>query len=449
MKISFFGAVEGVTGSNYYLETKAGTKFLVDCGLFQGEELEAKNYDELPYNPKELDFALITHSHMDHMGRIPLLAKKGFDKKIHVTEPTAGFAEIFLTDSCKILANDAKDNGRQKLYEQEDVQKAVSLLETHCYCKKFNPSTDVTATFFDAGHILGSSFILIEADGKKIVFSGDLGNPPVPILRDTDAFPEADYAVLESTYGDKNHDRKEERKNQLERIIEETISNEGVLLMPSFAMERTQEILYELNDLINNGKITDIPIYIDSPLAIKATKIYREYPDYFDKEAKEILLSGDDFFNFKGLTFIDNFEQSKALQIKVEPKVIIAGSGMSNGGRIVLHEKRFLPEKSTSLAIVGFQVKGTLGRSLKEGAKNIEIMGEPVPVRAKIHEIGSYSAHADQQRLTYWIKQGAGKLQSVFLVHGEEEPKNALMHKIQDETGIKTIIPKPLESFEL
>jgi len=450
MKITFYGATEGVTGSNFYLETEQGVKFIVECGLFQGDpQEENNNWDDLPFEAEKLDFALVTHSHIDHIGRLPKLAKDGFKGFIHATEPVAGFAEIFLRDTRKILKDEAADKGKPELYDDQDVQNAVSRFKTHKYHETFEPAAGVKVTLFDAGHILGSSIILVETDGKKIVFSGDLGNPPVPILCDTEKLPECDYVVMESTYGDRLHKKVKEREVELERIVEDTMSAGGVLLMPSFAMERTQEIIYELHGLIKNGRIKKIPVYIDSPLAIAATEIYRRYPQYFDQEATEILGTGEDFFNFPGLTMIKDMEQSKALDKKVEPKIIIAGSGMSNGGRIVFHEKRFLGEPSTTLAIVGFQVRGTLGRQLCEGVKNVKIMGEPVEVKARVKEISSYSAHADQQKLTEWVGRGKNYLKQVFLIHGEAEAKTALQSKIQDLTGIKTTLPTKGESFEL
>lgn len=450
MKITFYGATEGVTGSNFYAETKNGIKFIVDCGLFQGDnQTEEENWKEFPYNPAELDFALVTHSHIDHIGHLPKLCKDGFKGFIYSTEPVAGFAEIFLQDTRKILKDEAERKGKQELFTDRDVTNAVSRFKTQKYKEAFEPAPGIKVTLYDAGHILGSAFIYIEADGQKIVFSGDLGNSPVPLLEDTEKLPETDYVVMESTYGDRLHKRDVQRKTELERIIEETTTKGGVLLMPSFAMERTQEILYELNELLTNNKIKDIPIYIDSPLATRATQVYAKYPNYFDKEARDILKKGDNFFDFPGLTVINSMEQSKELDREVGPKVIIAGSGMSTGGRILFHEKRFLPEPSTSLAIVGFQVEGTLGRLLKDGAKTVKIMGEDVEVRATVYEIGSYSAHADQKALKDWVITSKNSLKELFLVHGEQAAKEVLKSKIQDESGIKTTIPNPGESFEL
>lgn len=450
MKLTFCGATEGVTGSNFYIETNEGIKFIIDCGLFQGDDqTEEHNWDDFPYDPATLNFVLLTHSHIDHMGRLPKLYKDGFKGYTYSTEPVAGFAQIFLQDTRKIMQNEARKKNKPELFSDPDITNTVSRFKTYKYYETFEPAQDIKVTFYDAGHILGASFILLEADGRKIVFSGDLGNPPVPILRDTDKIPETDYVVMESTYGDRLHKESGERLDELEAVVKNTITKGGVLLMPSFAMERTQEILYELNDLINKGRLKNIPVYIDSPLAIRATEVYRKYTDYFDKEAKNIVITGDDLFNFPGLKMIGDSEESKALDREVSPKVIIAGSGMSNGGRIVFHEKRFLPEPSTTLAIVGYQVSGTLGRKLNDGEKKVNIMGEPVEVRAEVKEISSYSAHADQKKLINWINEAAGEIKKIFLVHGEPEAKEALQVKLQNESNQNITIPKTNESFDL
>jgi len=450
MNITFHGATEGVTGSNCFVETNGGTKFVVDCGLFQGDEqTENHNWDDFSYDPVDLDFVLLTHSHIDHMGRLPKLCKDGFKGYVYSTEPVSGFAEIFLQDTRKIMQDEARKKNKPELFTDQDISNTMTRFKTHKYYEVFKPSDDIQVTFYDAGHILGSCFILIEADDKKIVFSGDLGNPPVPLLRNTDKLPESDYVVLESTYGDRLHKESGERLDELEAVVKDTISAGGVLLMPSFAMERTQEILYELNDLTSKGRLGNIPVYMDSPLAIRATEVYKKYTDYFDKEAKDIASSGDDLFNFPSLKLIENMEESKALDTDVSPKVIIAGSGMSNGGRIVFHEKRFLPEPSTTLAIVGFQVSGTLGRRLNNGDKNVNIMGEPVEVRAKVKEISSYSAHADQKKLVSWIENKTGKISKIFLVHGEPEAKEALQAKLEGQATSGVSIPKTNELIEL
>lgn len=448
MRITFCGATQRVTGSNYLVDT-GKVKFLVDCGLFQGGiETEKQNWDQFTYDPKEIDFLIVTHSHIDHIGRIPLLYKRGFRGKIFSTYPTKEFAKIFLEDSCNIL-NDLKDNlGLENLYQIEDVHGTMELFETYNYYQEFK-FKDINIKFYDAGHILGSAIIEIKIGKKILVFSGDLGNPPVPILKDTDFIPKANYIIMESTYGGKTHEPFQDRQLKLERIIEETISKKGTLLIPAFAMERTQEILYELNDLIQKERFDNIPVYVDSPLALKAIEIYKKFPDYFDKESSKIYQSGKDFFNFPDLHLIESREESKKIDTTPGPKIIIAGSGMSTGGRILYHEKRYLSDPATTLLIIGFQVRGTLGRALQEKARNVEILGENVEINAKIEVIESYSAHADEPRLMYWLSKFNKPIKEIFLVHGEPISQTALLHKIEEEEGIKTSIPKHMETVEI
>lgn len=449
MKITFCGAAERVTGSNYLVNT-GKINFLVDCGLFQGStEADKQNWDDFLYDPKKIDFVLITHSHIDHIGRLPLLYKRGFRGKIYSTSPTAEFCRIFLEDNCKILSDLAKNLGLNSLYDQSDVDNVMKLFESFNYYQTFEPSKGIKIKFYDAGHILGSAIIEIRANNKTLVFSGDLGNPPVPILKDTDFIDKADYVVMESTYGDRNHEPFQERELRLERVIEETIKDNGVLLIPAFAMERTQEIIFELNNLIGQGRIGKIPIYLDSPLALKATEIYKNFPDYFDEEAKELIKSGHDFFKFPELNFVTSTEQSKEIDHTTGTKIIIAGSGMSTGGKILFHEKKYLSDSTTRLLIIGYQVKGTLGRDLQNGAKIVHILGEDIPVNAKIEVIDSYSAHADQDRLLYWISKFNKSIKKIFIIHGEQTAENAILHQIEAKEGINTYIPKFGETVEL
>lgn len=449
MTIKFCGAAERVTGSSYLVETEK-TKFLVDCGLFQGDhEADHENWQEFLYEPKEIDFVIITHSHIDHIGRLPLLYKRGFRGKIYSTLPTEEFCQIFLEDTARILSKTAEELKLPILYEEIDVENTMNLFSHHNYHEEFSPAENIKVKLYDAGHILGSSIVEIVVDGKIIVFSGDLGNPPVPILRDTDFIKRADYVVMESTYGDRTHAPFEQRQIELERVIEETQAKNGVLLIPSFAMERTQEIIYELNELVRNNRIKEIPIYVDSPLATRATEIYKQHPEYFDKEAQDKIKAGENFFNFSNLKFTASSEESKALDKDSSSKIIIAGSGMSNGGRIVFHEQAYLPKASTTLLIVGFQVKGTLGRKIESGAKTVYIQGEEVAVKANVKTIESYSAHADEPRLKYWLSRIEKPIKKLFIVHGEIETQDHLKHKIEEEQGIETYIPKYGESVEI
>ena len=449
MKIQFCGASERVTGSNYFVDT-GKNKFIVDCGLFQGNvDDEKENWDDFSYNPSEIDFAIITHSHLDHIGRLPFLYKKGFRGKIYATKPTYEFTKLFLEDSYNISISEAEKTGENLHYSMDDVNNVLNLIETYDYYNEIDTKKDALIKFYDAGHILGSAIVEIKTKGKTIIFSGDLGNPPVPILKDTDFIEKTDYLIMESTYGDRNHEPFEERAIRLERVVEKAIHKGGVLLIPAFAMERTQEIIYELNDLIETGKISKIPVYIDSPLALKVTEAYKKYISYFDTEAKALVKTKKDLFAFSGLKFINNVEESKELDRNPDSKIIIAGSGMSTGGKILFHEKRYLPEASTTFLVIGFQVKGTLGRQIADGENVVNILGEQVKINAEIEAIESFSAHADQERLVYWVSKYQEKPKKIFLVHGEKKSQISLKHRLEDEEGIETIIPKFKETFEL
>jgi metallo-beta-lactamase family protein len=456
MKITFYGATEGVTGSCYLVETK-NSKFLVDCGMFQGDqENRKKNWQEPEFDVSSLDFIIVTHSHIDHIGRLPYLVKKGYKNSIYSTEPTKDFAEIFLLDTVGIQADEASDLGVDPLYDEKDVLKSIQLFRPSKYHEIINPKNGIEIEFFDAGHILGSAIIKIKADGKTIVFSGDLGNPPTLIVRDTEFIDYADLVVVESTYGDREHEDVLERKVKLERIIESTTAKNGTVLMPAFAMERTQEVLYELNELLRDNRIGKIPVYLDSPLAIKATEIYNHYHDYFDIEAKGEMTNGNNFLKFKQLDLVESVEESKKIDHTPGSKIIIAGSGMSTGGRILFHEKRYLSMPNTTLLIVGYQVKGTLGRKLLDGDKNVEILGEHIKVNARIESIESYSAHADQKKILYWLskiknlsKGEKSHYKKICIVHGEQDSKKALQSTIQDQLGCETVIPKSGESVEI
>lgn len=450
MKLTFLGATSGVTGSKYLLETE-DRKILIDCGLYQGDNQEdLKNWEDFYINPKNIDIVILTHSHIDHIGLLPRLCKKGFKGKIYSTAPTRDFASIFLYDSCHLLQNTAEILKQDLLYNEEDIENCLKQFETVDYHQKISINKKDYFEFFDAGHILGSGFIKLVIDGKKLVFSGDLGNPPVPIIKDTEFLYDADYVIMESTYGNRNHESSTNRIDDLENIIEDTYSKKGTLLIPAFALERTQELMYELNELISTNRIPKIPIYIDSPLAIKATQIYPKYLKYFDDETKKIMTEKN-LFNFPEVSFIEDVELSKKLDSDKQSKIIIAGSGMSTGGRILYHEQAFLSDPTTTILIIGFQVRGSLGRKIQDGYKDISINGVKVTINADVKSLLSYSAHADQAKLIYWLdKMNDNKnIKNVFLTHGEIEAKNELRTKIQDTIGLKTNIPKDNEEVLL
>ncbi len=458
MKLTFYGGARTVTGSSYLLETKNGkTKILIDCGLHQGSNFaERQNFDPFPYDPKEIQAVFVTHAHIDHTGLLPKLYRDGFRGKIFSTPATRDFSEFLLLDSEHLLSEEANRERKPVLYTQEDVEAVMRHWEGVEYHQKIDWDT-FKIEFFDAGHILGSAFIRVEEpfdtaqgkQGRSVVFSGDLGNSPAPIINPTEELPEADYCLIESAYGDRIHEDVSARREMLEDAIEDTVRSKGVLVIPAFAMERTQQLLYELNDLIENGRIPKIPIYIDSPLAIKLTEVYRKYHKYFNRGTADLIKGGDDVLNFKGLTFTPTTEDSKRINDVPPPKVIIAGSGMSNGGRVLHHEFRYLPDPKSMLLLVGYQAEGSMGRQLLEGAKAVRIFGEEVVVRAKVRMISGYSAHADQPRLLDWLATRKITLKKVFVVQGDEGATTALAKKISDELAVHTEIPEYKEEVEL
>ena len=447
MNISFHGACEGVTGSCHLVDT-GKTRFLVDCGMFQGTKFsEENNYKDFGFDPASIDFVILTHAHLDHCGRLPKLCRDGFKGKIYSTPPTKDFTEIILSDSANIIRREAQETGRKPLYSAIDVSRTISRFATFNYHKKTRLAKDISITFYDAGHILGSAFveIIINDNGqeKKLVFSGDLGNPPVPLLRNTEFISGAEYVILESTYGGRIHEPPSLRHDMLKEIFIRTAKANGVLMIPAFSLERTQELLYELNHLVENREIPLIPIYVDSPLAIRATDIYKKYAHLYDRESRALMATGDDLFYFPKLRFTKTKKQSQDIDRNNDAKVIIAGSGMANGGRILFHLQRFLGYKSSQVLIIGYQAEGTLGRKLYDGYKTVTIAGKRVNVKARVDAIGAYSAHADQPKLINWVKKIANpKPQKIFLVHGEDRSKKILAGSLAQELKLKAVIPQ-------
>jgi len=464
MRITFYGGAKTVTGANYLLDT-GEIKILVDCGLNQGSRYsEEMNYEKFAYNPAEIDFVFLTHSHTDHVGRLPKLFKEGFRGRVIASKPTIDLAKKALPDNLNIITEEAKREGREPIFELKDLDGVMELAEGFNYEVLIGLGDGIKAVLHDAGHILGSTIVEIQWQNKsqntnnksqtkteKIYFTGDLGNPPTPLLQPPYFPKDADYAVVESAYGSRIHEDRAARKMILETVIRETLAKGGTLMIPSFAMERTQELLYELNQLVNHNQIPRVPIYVDSPLATNLTEVYKKYSDYFNKTAHHVIESGDDIFNFPGLTFTRTSDESKAINNVRGPKVIIAGSGMSMGGRILHHEMRYLSDPNSAILFVGYQVQGSLGRRILDGEKEVRIFGEKIAVNCQIRAIGGYSAHADQAMLLKWIESAGsgGNLKKVFVVQGEEDSSTILAEKTKTDLKIDAVVPSQGESFEL
>jgi metallo-beta-lactamase family protein len=453
MKLTFFGGAKTVTGANYLLES-GNTRVLIDCGLFQGpSELVALNEEDFAYAPNSISHVFITHSHQDHCGRLPKLVAEGFSGEIISTEPSKEMMLLSLEDSARLGKREANLTGWPVLYTLEDVEKTGKLMRGYKYHTKLKISPSMSVEILDAGHVLGSAmykFTLTEKGKTRVItFTGDLGNQPAPLIQAPSKIDYTDYLVIESAYGNRNHEAGPEKKEQLRDVILETIKNKSVLLIPSFAIERTQELIYDINNMVEKHRIASLPILIDSPLAIKMTKVYRKFESYFNFEATKIINSGDDIFRFPGLQFTSSHEESEMIANIPGPKVIIAGSGMSTGGRIMGHEQRYLSDPKNFILFVGFQVAGCLGRQIFEGAPIVNIMGKMIRVRASIRGIGGYSAHADQHQLMNFVGKIPSKLKNIWIVQGERDASYALKEQIETHLKIKATVPKFEETVEL
>ncbi|MFH0857694.1 MAG: MBL fold metallo-hydrolase [Candidatus Magasanikbacteria bacterium] len=449
MKITFHGAAGGVTGSCHLLET-VGKKILLDCGMFQGGEFNEKmNHEDFGFNPESLDALIVTHAHLDHVGRIPKLIRDGYTGPIYMTYGTKELALLVLEDAVHIMEENEEKYGTPVLYTLEDVQR----VEKQCKCIEYHntvPVADgVIATWKDAGHILGSAFIEIESADGRVGFSGDVGNNNVPILRDTDQLGNVDVLLIESTYGDRVHEGEDEKKKIILEYIDEGVKHGGTIMIPSFSIERTQEILYHLHELSEDGTLPEIPMFLDSPLAIKAISVYEKHQEYLDREALEQVQAGENFLQFPNLKFTETVNESKDINHIIGPKLIIAGSGMMNGGRIVHHAMRYLPDPNSLLIFVGYQAEGTLGRKIYNGAEKVHIFDEDIPVKCTVKAIGALSAHGDQEKLVSWVRNAEKLPKKIYCVHGEPNAATTLAHRFKDEMNIPAFVPEKGESFEI
>ncbi|HJJ10976.1 MAG TPA: MBL fold metallo-hydrolase [Clostridiaceae bacterium] len=474
MKVTFCGATKTVTGSNFLVEG-AGKKFLVDCGLYQGgAKDEIKNEEPFPYDINEIDFMLLTHAHIDHSGRIPKLYKEGYRNPIYATNATCDLCAIMLPDSGHIQETETEWKNRKRIrrgeeelvpiYDAETAAKSLELFKGEPYNQIIELDDDIHVRFNDAGHMLGSSTIEIwireNGENKKIVFSGDLGNNDIPLLAEPTMIQDADFLVMESTYGNRLHIKNESKAETFINIVTDTIKNGGTVVIPSFAVGRTQEILYELNKIKDSEDdspeferkyrlLMNTPVYVDSPLAISATEVFKENMDLFDKETQELIKRGDNPLEFPGLKFTQTVEESKALNESDESAIIISASGMCEVGRIKHHLKHNIWNPKNTILFVGYQAPGTLGRKIVDGAKTVKIFGEEVAVNARVEYIEGYSGHADQAGLLHFVDSFVKKPNHIFLVHGEEESQKVLRDKINENFDLPVSIPDYCESFDL
>jgi metallo-beta-lactamase family protein len=474
MKVTFCGATKTVTGSNFLVEG-AGKKFLVDCGLYQGgAKDEIKNEEPFPYDINEIDFMLLTHAHIDHSGRIPKLYKEGYRNPIYATNATCDLCAIMLPDSGHIQETETEWKNRKRIrrgeeelvpiYDAETAAKSLELFKGEPYNQIIELDDDIHVRFNDAGHMLGSSIIEIwireNGENKKIVFSGDLGNNDIPLLAEPTIIQDANFLVMESTYGNRLHIKNENKAKTFINIVTDTIKNGGTVVIPSFAVGRTQEILYELNKIKDSEDdspeferkyrlLMNTPVYVDSPLAISATEVFKENMDLFDEETQELIRRGDNPLEFPGLKFTQTVEESKALNESNESAIIISASGMCEVGRIKHHLKHNIWNPKNTILFVGYQAPGTLGRKIVDGAKTVKIFGEEVAVNARVEYIEGYSGHADQAGLLHFVDSFVKKPNHIFLVHGEEESQKALRDKINENFDLPVSIPDYCESFDL
>ncbi|MDP3999476.1 MAG: MBL fold metallo-hydrolase [bacterium] len=446
MKLTCYGGVGEVTGANYLLES-GGIKILIDCGLHQsGSFSENPNWDPFPYDPKEIAAVFPTHAHIDHTGLLPKLVKGGFKGKVYSTPPTRDFANLLLLDSEHVLIQEAERLGKPVLYGVREVEELMAKWIGIPYHQPVTVGP-MKITLYNGAHILGSGIVVVEAEGKRIVFSGDLGNSPAPIIGTTEKIDYADYCVIESTYGDRIHPPM--HSGIIEDVIEETAKAKGVLMIPAFAMERTQKLLFEINELIENNRIPRVPVFLDSPLAAKVTVVYKQYKDYFDEDTKHLLKGDNMLFDFPGLKTTVSADDSKAINEVKPPKIILAGSGMSQGGRILHHEKRYLSDSKNTILFVGYQSRGSLGDRIQRGDKMVKIHREDVPVRCRIVTIGGYSAHADQKQLLDWLSPMRTSLRKVFVVQGEDEAATVFAKKVINDLAVHAEVPEKGKTYEL
>lgn len=453
--LTCYGGVGAVTGANFLFET-GSKRSLIDCGLLQGvhgaDVINAARFD---YDPTSIDYLFVTHAHIDHIGKIPKLVKDGFRGIIYSTPETQALSELMLMDTAKINENNARIKGVEPLYTLEDVEKSMEQWKSISYHLSTD-FEDFSLELFDAGHILGSAMYKFTFPsgpppqaGKSILFTGDLGNSPSPLLHDTENVSGLEYLLMDSVYGDRNHEDKHERDARFKELLLKIIREKGTLIIPVFSLERTQILLYALNELFESKEVPQIPVFLDSPLAIHVTKIYERLAGSYKQSVKDDIHSGDDIFKFPKLKSITESRDSLELVHIPGPKVIMAGSGMSTAGRIVNHEITFLPDPNATLLLVGYQAPGTMGRMIEEGASQVVIKGQKVSVRAHIEKIDGFSAHKDSNGLVEFVSHTADTVKKVFVVMGEPKSASFLSQRLHDELGVEAIQPERGRRYEL
>lgn len=453
--LTCWGGVGTVTGANFLLETE-NNKSLIDCGLLQGVSGSNEvNNAKFEYDVSTIDYVFITHAHIDHIGRVPKLIKEGFKGVIYSTPETKAISELMLQDTAKISENNARMHGGDPIYSMKEVRSAMDMWQSISYHSP-KDFIDYSLELFDAGHILGSAMYKFtfktgnsEIVGKSILFTGDLGNSPSLLLRDTEKVPGVDYLLMDSVYGDRNHEDMTERDRRFKEIVKNTYDTKGTLLIPTFSLERTQGLLYQLNNLFEDKVLPVVPVYLDSPLAIRVTEIYDRITTEYKESVQAEIRGGDEIFKFPKLQSITESRDSRELINMPGPKIIMAGSGMSTAGRIVNHEESFLPDPNTTLLLVGYQAPGTLGRTIEEGAKEIVINKNKVKVRARIEKIDGFSAHKGSDGLVEFADQAGPNIRKVFVTMGEPKSSIFLAERLHDELGLETVVPVRGQPYEL
>ena len=465
IKITFLGAAQSVTGSCYLVEA-GNFRFLVDCGLYQEREFKGRNWETFPIPPDTLDCVLLTHAHLDHCGLLPKLVNEGFRGAIYCVAATTEITEIMLLDSAKIQQEDAEFKRRRHrkargkgpypeipLYTIDDAKASFPLFSPVKYEKAVSIGKGVEATFYDAGHVLGSSMIKVRiqqnGEDRTILFSGDIGRRNKPILRDPTLFEEADYVIAESTYGDRLLEPLEDATNKLADVINATVKSRGNIVIPSFALERSQEILYCLNEFLIEDRIPHLMVFIDSPMAVNITGVFKHHPELFDKEMVKLMRQKKSPFDFRGLNLVRTAEESKAINRIKGTVIIIAGSGMCTGGRIKHHLVTNISRRESTILFVGYQASGTLGREIVNGAEKARILGKHYPVKARVVQINGFSAHADRAGLLNWLSSLRKPPRHLFVTHGESSVSQHFASLVREKMGWKVAVPEYREEFLL